>query len=610
MNRIDAPSDQVIDGPSGQVRDNRACAGLSAPTRAADAEMRPKGFLIGVIVLAAALLCGNAAQAERRVAFVIGNSAYKNATSLPNTINDSNAVAALFRSVGFEVVTSRTDLGVLDFKRAVRDFLITAETADIAVVYYAGHGIEVSGTNYLIPVDAKLARDYDVEDEAVALDRIIWALQSVKRLRLILLDACRDNPFVTKLQRSVGVRAAAKGGLGKIDDVSADTLVAYAAKAGSVSYDGDGANSPFATALLKHIAEPGIDIRIALGRVRDEVLKLTAGRQEPFIYGSLGGATIPLVPPPAKKLEPAPVPPPAVAAREPATRPAAAIAPAEPNRVDKPAPTIANAPPAKAEPAKASPKSQAVLEPPLKPQAAVDPAAACGRDELRLARLRSDPVPDEVSRLQRELSCDKLRPQVQRLFESIAVAPLASPAAAGGTGPTTANAPPAKAEPAKPPPAKSQAALEPPPKPQAAPRPEDPALACSRDELRLARLRSDPVPDEVARLQRELSCDKLRPQVQRLFESIPTVPPASQAPVAAVSTLNAVRRSGPPVEPAAGTRTRAAPISQENACARDTERLARVRADPTPDAIARFEKELGCEHIRPQLQRLQESVGQ
>ena len=348
------------------------------------------------------------------MAFVIGNSAYKNATSLPNTINDATAIAALFRSVGFEVVTSRTDLGVLDFKRAVRDFLITAETADIAVVYYAGHGIEVAGTNYLIPVDAKLARDYDVEDEAVALDRIIWALQSVKRLRLILLDACRDNPFAAKLQRSVGVRAAAKSGLAKIDDVSADTMVAYAAKAGSVSYDGDGANSPFATALLKHIAEPGVDIRIALGRVRDEVLKQTAGRQEPFIYGSLGGATIPLVPlPPAKKIEPAPVPPPAVAAREPATRPAAAIAPAEPNRVDnKPAPTIANALPAKPEPAKVPPppKSQAALEPPKsqavpeppKPQAAADPAVACGRDELRLARLRSDPIPDEVARLQRE----------------------------------------------------------------------------------------------------------------------------------------------------------------------------------------------------------------
>jgi hypothetical protein len=471
---------------------------------AADAEMKTKGFLVGVIALAAALLCGSAAQAERRVALVIGNSAYKNATSLPNTINDANAVAALFRSVGFEVVASRTDLGVLDFKRAVRDFLITAETADIAVVYYAGHGIEVGGTNYLIPVDAKLARDYDVEDEAVALDRIIWALQSVKRLRLILLDACRDNPFVTKLQRSVGIRAAAKSGLAKIDDVSADTLVAYAAKAGSVSYDGDGANSPFATALLRHIAEPGIDIRIALGRVRDEVLKLTAGRQEPFIYGSLGGATIPLVPQsPAKTIGPTPVPPPAVAAREPAARPNAAIAPTEPNRAEKPAPNTANASPANASPAKPEP----------------------------------------------------------------------------------ANAP------------KPQAAL-------------DPALACSRDELRLARLRSDPVPDEVARLQRELSCDKLRPQVMRLFESIATVPPASAAPVAAAPAANAVRKSAPAAEPAAGAQAQAAPISPEMACARDSERLARLRADPTIDAIARFEKELGCEHIRPQLRRLRESVGQ
>jgi hypothetical protein len=470
---------------------------------AADAEMKTKGFLVGVIALAAALLCGSAAQAERRVALVIGNSAYKNATSLPNTINDANAVAALFRSVGFEVVASRTDLGVLDFKRAVRDFLITAETADIAVVYYAGHGIEVGGTNYLIPVDAKLARDYDVEDEAVALDRIIWALQSVKRLRLILLDACRDNPFATKLQRSVGIRAAAKSGLAKIDDVSADTLVAYAAKAGSVSYDGDGANSPFATALLKHIAEPGVDIRIALGRVRDEVLKLTAGRQEPFIYGSLGGATIPLVPqPPAKTI--APVPPPAVAAREP--RPSAAIVPTEPNRAEKPAPNSVNASPANASPAKPEPAK-----------------------------------------------------------------------------PEPANAP------------KAQAAL-------------DPALACSRDELRLARLRSDPVPDEVARLQRELSCDKLRPQVMRLFESIATVPPASAAPVAAAPA--AVRKSAPAAEPAAGAQAQVAPISPEMACARDSERLARLRADPTIDAIARFEKELGCEHIRPQLRRLRESVGQ
>jgi uncharacterized caspase-like protein len=252
----------------------------------------------------ASVLFASVAHAERRVALVIGNSDYRNGSPLPNTINDANAIAALFRSVGFEVVSLRTELGVLEFKRAVRDFLITAETADIAVVYYAGHGIEVSGANYLIPVDAKLARDYDVEDEAVALDRIVWALQPVRRLRLILLDACRDNPFVARLQRSLSTRAAPKSGLGKLDDVSADTLVAYAAKEGSVSYDGSGSNSPFASALIKYIAEPGLDIRIALGRVRDEVRRTTAGRQEPFIYGSLGGSIIPLVPSPvAKALE-------------------------------------------------------------------------------------------------------------------------------------------------------------------------------------------------------------------------------------------------------------------------------------------------------------------
>ena len=158
--------------------------------------MKRKGLIVCVMMVAAAIGYATAAKADRRVALVIGNSTYRSASQLPNTINDANAIAALFRSVGFEVVNSRTDLGVVDFKRAMRDFLITAEDADIAVVYYAGHGIEVSGTNYLIPVDAKLARDFDVEDEAVALDRIIWALQSVKRLRLILLDACRDNPFV------------------------------------------------------------------------------------------------------------------------------------------------------------------------------------------------------------------------------------------------------------------------------------------------------------------------------------------------------------------------------------------------------------------------------
>lgn len=172
--------------------------------------MKLRQLLIYCLCLVVGAMFADAAAAERRVALIVGNSAYKNASTLSNTINDATAIGALFKSIGFEVVISRNDLGVVEFKRTVREFLITAENADMAVVYYAGHGIEISGTNYLIPVDARLSRDYDVDDEAISLDRIIWALQPVRRLRLILLDACRDNPFAAKL-RSAG-RTPARAG--------------------------------------------------------------------------------------------------------------------------------------------------------------------------------------------------------------------------------------------------------------------------------------------------------------------------------------------------------------------------------------------------------------
>src|SRR5215475_12934271 len=187
--------------------------------------MRARSLLACLCLLVAALSADTAA-ADRHVALIIGNSAYKNAPALANTIADAVGLAQLFRNAGFETVILRSDLGVMDFRRAVRDFLLTTEGADIAVVYYAGHGI----MNYLVPVDAKLSRDYDVDDEAVSLDRIVWALQPVKRLRLILLDACRDNPFPDRM-RSAGVRALESRGLVKPIEVGADTLVAYAAKA-------------------------------------------------------------------------------------------------------------------------------------------------------------------------------------------------------------------------------------------------------------------------------------------------------------------------------------------------------------------------------------------
>ena len=250
------------------------------------------------------LLTSDGALAERRVALVVGNSAYQNAPRLDNPMNDAAAIADLFRKIGFDVVTAKSDLGILEFKRTIREFVNTVRDADIGVIYYAGHGIEISGINYMIPVDAKLASDLDAEDEAVDLDRLVRALEPARRLRLVIIDACRDNPFGRKMQRTVATRAVSSG-LAKVEPTASDTLIAYAAKAGSTAEDGTERHSPFTAALLKNLVEPGLDVRIAFGRIRDEVSKRTGNRQEPFVYGSLGGTTVSLVPPPeSKRTEP------------------------------------------------------------------------------------------------------------------------------------------------------------------------------------------------------------------------------------------------------------------------------------------------------------------
>jgi uncharacterized caspase-like protein len=228
-------------------------------------------------------------------------------------------MADVFKKANFDKVDLRNDLSVSDMRRAVREFAVTAADADLAVVYYAGHGIEVDGSNYLIPADARLMSDFDVEDETVSLDRILQALNPARRLRLVILDACRDNPFSKTMKRSIGTRSVGRG-LAKIEPATTDTLIAFAAKAGAVANDGDGNHSPFSVALMKYIAAPGLDLRIAFGKVRDDVLKSTGNRQEPFVYGSLGGDTVSLVPAPpapvAVAAPPAPVDPNAEARRD------------------------------------------------------------------------------------------------------------------------------------------------------------------------------------------------------------------------------------------------------------------------------------------------------
>ena len=269
---------------------------------------------LAALVAALFVVSGEAALADKRVALVIGNSAYKNVVQLPNPARDASAVADMLRKAGFDVVESKLDLNNINMRRVIREFTGVARNADIAVVYYAGHGIEFDGTNYLIPVDAQLASDVDVEDETISLDRIMRMLEPVKRLRLIILDACRENPFARKMTRSIASRSVGRG-LAKIEVTSTDTLVAFAAKAGMTAADGEGNHSPFTTALLDNLATPGLDLRIAFGRVRDEVMAATDSKQEPFVYGSIGGSTVALVPKPEVKAvaAPAPAPAPAVA---------------------------------------------------------------------------------------------------------------------------------------------------------------------------------------------------------------------------------------------------------------------------------------------------------
>jgi hypothetical protein len=259
-------------------------------------------------LLAAALpLVCQPAFAEKRVALVLGNSVYQNVAPLSNPVNDGAMIAAKLKEAGFDVVDSRHDLPAAETRRALRDFADAARDADIAVVYYAGHGMEVDGTNYLIPVDARLERDTDVYDEALSLDRVLVAVEPAKQLRLVILDACRDNPFARVMKRTVASRAIGAG-LAKIEPTSPNTLIAYSAKAGSTALDGDAKNSPFTLALANHLTTPGLDVRKAFGFVRDDVLKTTGNRQEPFVYGSLGGNDVPLVPAKAAPAAAAPNP--------------------------------------------------------------------------------------------------------------------------------------------------------------------------------------------------------------------------------------------------------------------------------------------------------------
>lgn len=229
----------------------------------------------------------NPAASGRRVALVIGNSDYRYSTVLRNPRQDATSIAGALRRVGFQTVTLANDLNREQLIAALRAFAAEADKADWAMIYFSGHGIELNGMNYVVPVDAKLVSDRDVQFEAVPLDQVLGATEGARKLRLLLLDACRDNPFANYMQRVASTRSVGRG-LAKVEP-DAGMLVVYAAKHGQYALDGDGDNSPFAAALVNRIETPQMDIRKLFDLVRDDVMEATDRRQQPFSYGSVSG---------------------------------------------------------------------------------------------------------------------------------------------------------------------------------------------------------------------------------------------------------------------------------------------------------------------------------
>ena len=226
--------------------------------------------------------------ADGRVALVVGNSTYEHIGRLPNPDNDARDMSAALRRLGFEV-TTELDADRVELTEALRAFTRQSAGADVSLVFYAGHGIEMDGVNYLVPVDARLERDVDVRFETVTVDDLLVSTSGAS-LRMLILDACRNNPLARSMQRTAAFRSVSGGSFGDLNEdlLGDETLVAYAAAAGTTAADGRGRNSPYTAALLSHLETP-LEVGLMFRRVRAQVLAATNGAQRPHEYHSLVG---------------------------------------------------------------------------------------------------------------------------------------------------------------------------------------------------------------------------------------------------------------------------------------------------------------------------------
>jgi caspase domain-containing protein len=250
---------------------------------------------LGAFVLLAAF--GHPAAADpSRVALVIGIGKYQNVAALPNPPHDAEAVAASLRNLGFDV-EEKIDSGYTDLKESIRLFGQRAAKADAAVVFYAGHGIQVDHENYLIPADADLQRERDLLYETIKLDIVMGEVARAGKVGLVILDACRDNPFIQRVASTLMPRGLSAKGLAKVDNVPPNTAVAMATRGDTIAEDGSGDHSPYTAAILAHLEVPGLELGLFFRSVRDTVLKATHGRQEPYFASSIGADPFYFYPP-------------------------------------------------------------------------------------------------------------------------------------------------------------------------------------------------------------------------------------------------------------------------------------------------------------------------
>jgi uncharacterized caspase-like protein len=526
------------------------------------------------------------AKAERRIALVVGNANYKNPSLvLSNPKNDAEDVASALRSLGFEVIQA-VDTNKRDMDLSMAKFARLATDSDAVLFYYAGHALQYQGRNYLMPTDAEVEDEVSLRYQMMPIDDVRAALDRASGVKVMILDACRNNPVVESLRRRIGGESRALGGgvrgLARIDKTQG-TVIAYSTAADEVAADGQGRNSPFTTALLTRLKEPGLEIEQLFRRVAADVNSATGGRQRPETYVSLLSdfylnqtdrvafdaikdsanpvglrefiARFPtssyasdaryriqrieleaqevqlqkarqqeaarLLGQPGSNGVAQDVP-----AASPAPRLDGSVKLAGAERKDL---INQNSPPAGQTP-------RIAAEPPS-PPAIASSSRSCDQDAARLSRLRGGGSLEEVVQFEAELACDKLRPQVARLRESLSGPATAAPVAQASKPAIAEQKTQTAALQSATMPAVSQTPTQ--PERPAIANPVDPSLDCKRDEARLARLRTSPSLTEIVAFERELGCEKLRAQIARIRESLN---PADSSSPTAEDAAGIIRR--------------------------------------------------------------------